>query len=56
MIKGCIAIPSVDPKTWRSRGRKRKQTLDIPRIIEAKSPKEIEREKRRAKLPWGVHR
>jgi hypothetical protein len=26
MMKGRIAIPDVDPKTWRSRGRKRKRT------------------------------
>jgi hypothetical protein len=26
MIRGRIAIPDVDPKTWRSRGRKRKRT------------------------------
>src|SRR5689334_1945066 len=26
MMKGRIAIPDVDPKTWRSRGRKRKPT------------------------------
>jgi hypothetical protein len=26
MIRGRIAIPDVDPKTWRSRGRKGKQT------------------------------
>jgi hypothetical protein len=25
MIRGRIAIPDVDPKTWRSRGRKRKR-------------------------------
>lgn len=26
MIRGRIAIPNVDPKSWRSRGRKRKRT------------------------------
>ena len=26
MIRGRIAIPDVDPKTWRSRGRKKKRT------------------------------
>lgn len=25
MIRSCIAIPSVDPKTWRARGKKREQ-------------------------------
>jgi hypothetical protein len=41
---GNIAIPDVDPRTWRSRGRKRKQPeLACGRIVEAKSPAEIAR-------------
>jgi hypothetical protein len=52
MIRGNIAIPDVDPKTWRSRGRKRKQpALVCGRIVEAKSPAEIDRDRRRLKLP-----
>jgi hypothetical protein len=48
MIRGRIAIPDKDPKTWRSRGRKRKPSRDIPTIIEnVRSPQEIAREKRR---------
>jgi hypothetical protein len=51
MIKGNIAIPDKDPKSWRSRGRKRKPPLAVPTIIEGvKSPQEIKREKRRRRL------
>jgi hypothetical protein len=52
MIRGNIAIPDKDPKTWRSRGRKRKPAAqDIPTIIEGvKSPAEIKRDKRIRRL------
>jgi hypothetical protein len=52
MMKGNIAIPGKNPKSWRSRGRKRKPSSpDVPTIIEGvKSPQEIAREKRRAPL------
>jgi hypothetical protein len=33
MIKGRIAIPSVDPKTWRAKGRKRKQPALASAIV-----------------------
>jgi hypothetical protein len=33
MIRGCIAIPDVDPKTWRSRGRNRKQPALASAIV-----------------------
>ena len=57
MMKGRIAIPGKDPKSWRSRGRKRKPAQDIPAIIEGvRSPQEIAKAKRIAKLPWGVGR
>ena len=42
MIRGRIAIPDKDPKSWRSRGHKRKPAVDVPTIIEGvKSPAEI---------------
>ena len=42
MIRGRIAIPDKDPKSWRAKGRKRKPAQDIPAIIEGvKSPQEI---------------
>jgi hypothetical protein len=51
MIKGNIAIPDKDPKSWRSRGRKRKLAQDIPTIIQGvKSPAELKREKRIRRL------
>jgi hypothetical protein len=51
MIRGNIAIPDRDPKTWRSRGRKRKPALAVPTIIEGvKSPAEIKRDKRIRRL------
>jgi hypothetical protein len=51
MIRGNIAIPDRDPKTWRSRGRKRRPQPDIPTIIEGvKSPAEIKRDKRIRRL------
>jgi hypothetical protein len=58
VIKGRIAIPSVDPKSWCSRGRKRRPAHDVPTIIEGvRSPQEIKREKRRApltdRMSWG---
>lgn len=58
MIKGNIAIPDIEPKTWRSKGRKKRRPQpDVPAIIVGvKSPKEIAKEKRRTKLPWGVKR
>jgi hypothetical protein len=38
-------------------GRKRKQPeLTCGRIVEARSPQQIAKEKRRQALPWGVHR
>ena len=55
MIRGNIAIPGKDPGSWRSRGRKRKSALAVPTIIEGvKSPQEIAKAKRTAKLPFGV--
>jgi hypothetical protein len=46
MIKGNIAIPDKDPKTWRAKGRKRKLALAVPTIIEGvKSPAEVKRDK-----------
>jgi hypothetical protein len=50
MMKGRIAIPDQDPKTWRAKGRKPKPAADMPRIVEAKSPAEIAREKRRRRI------
>ena len=38
MIRGRIAIPDVDPKTWRSRGRKRKQTQPAVAAIVTPAP------------------
>jgi hypothetical protein len=48
MIRGNIAIPSVDPKTWRSKARRKcRPQPDVPTIIEGvKSPQEIDRKKR----------
>jgi hypothetical protein len=57
VIRGNIAIPS--PKSLRRSRPKRKRELpaDLPTIIEGvKSPREIDREKRRQRLPWGVQR
>jgi hypothetical protein len=34
MIRGNIAIVDKDPKSWRSRSRKREPAADIPIIIE----------------------
>jgi hypothetical protein len=54
VIRGNIAIPDVDPRSWRSRGRKRKQPeLTCGRIVEARSPQQIAKAKRRQALPWG---
>jgi hypothetical protein len=51
MIRGRIAIPDKDPKTWRAKARKRKHTVAVPTIIEGvRSPQEIKREKRRKRL------
>jgi hypothetical protein len=52
MIRGNIAIPGKDPKSWRSRGRKRKPAAqNIPTIIErVKSPQEIARDTRIRRL------
>jgi len=51
MIRGNIAIPdTADPKRWRARGRKRKLAVTVPTIVEAKSPQEIAREKRRKRI------
>jgi hypothetical protein len=53
MMKGRIAIPGRDPKTWRAKGRKRKSATvaDVPVILEGvRSPAEIARAKRRAPL------
>jgi len=42
MVRGNIAIPDKDPKSWRSRGRKRRPARAVPTIIEGvKSPAEI---------------
>jgi hypothetical protein len=38
MIKGSIAIPNVDPKSWRSRGRKRKPQPAIASAIVTPAP------------------
>jgi hypothetical protein len=54
VIRGRIAIPDKDPKTWRSRDRKRKPAQDVPVILDKlRSVQEIERAKRRAKLKRG---
>jgi hypothetical protein len=52
VVKGNIAIPGRDPKTWRAKGRKRKSATvtDLPRIVETKSPQELAREKRRRRI------
>jgi len=52
MIRGRIAIPDKDPKTWRSRSRKRKPAQSaVPTIIEGvKSPQEIARDRRIRRL------
>lgn len=51
MIRGCIAIPEVDPKRWRAKSRKRKPAQTVPSIIEGvKSPQEIKRERHRKRL------
>ena len=57
MIKGCTAVPSAKSLKRPRPKRKRELPADIPTIIEnVRSPQEIERAKRRAKLPWGVGR
>jgi hypothetical protein len=33
MMKGAIAIPDVDPKTWRSRGRKKRKQPAVATIV-----------------------
>jgi hypothetical protein len=38
MIKGNIAIPSVDPKSWRSKGRKRRPQPAIASVIVTPAP------------------
>jgi hypothetical protein len=49
MIRGNLAIPDKDPKSWRSRGCKPAQ--DIPTIIDGvKSPQQIARDKRIKRL------
>jgi hypothetical protein len=51
LIRGRIAIPNVDPKSWRVKGRKRKPAIAVPTIIEnVRSPQEIAREKRRRRI------
>jgi hypothetical protein len=54
VVKGDIAIPQKDPKSWRSCRRKRKPmqaVLTIIAIIEGiESPQDIAREKRRRRL------
>lgn len=51
MIRGNIAIPDKDPKTWRSRGRRRKPSVPVPTIIEGvKSPEQIKRDQRIKRL------
>jgi hypothetical protein len=54
VVKGNTAIPKKDPKSWRSRDRRRKPmqaVLTIIAIIEGiKSPQEIAREKRRRRI------
>jgi hypothetical protein len=55
MIRGNIAIPDRDPKTWRAKGRKRKPAQAVPTIIEnVPTPAEIAKERRRLKLPIVV--
>jgi hypothetical protein len=58
MIRGNIAVPDKDPQSWRARSLKRKPaTPDVPTIIEGvKSPQEIAKAKRIAKLRLGVER
>ncbi len=36
------------------RRRKPKPAPNVPRIVEARSPQEISKAKRRERLPWGV--
>jgi hypothetical protein len=56
MIHGNIAIPSAK-SLRRFPKRKRELPADIPTIIEGvRSPQEIAKAKRLAKLPWGVGR
>ena len=51
MIRGNIAIPDRDPKTWRAKVRKRKPAIVVPVILESvRSPAEIAREKRRRRI------
>ena len=57
MMKGRIAIPSPTSLKRSRPKRKRELPADIPTILEnVRLPQEIERAKRRAKLPWGVGR
>jgi hypothetical protein len=61
MIRGNIAIPNLDPKSWRAKGRKRKAksvtVADLPVILEnVRSPAQIARAKWLAKMPFGVNR
>ncbi len=57
MIRGNIAIPDKDPKSWRGKRRKPKPAVDGPTIIDGiRSPQEIAKAKRIAKLRLGVAR
>jgi hypothetical protein len=47
VIRGNIAIPNVDPKTWRSRGRKRRKQPAIASAIVTPAPMK----KRRIAIP-----
>jgi hypothetical protein len=43
MIRGSIATPNIDPKTWRGKGRKPKQSAVASAIVTATAPKKRQR-------------
>ena len=57
MMRDSIAIPSAKSLKRSRPKRKRELPADMPTIIEGvRSPQEIAKAKRIAKLPWGVGR
>ncbi len=57
MIRGNIAIPSAKSLKRSRPKRKRELPADMPVIFEnVRSPAEIAKAKRIARLPFGVHR
>jgi hypothetical protein len=57
MMRDSIAIPSAKSLKRSRSKRERKFPADMPTIIEGvRSPQEIAKAKRIAKLPWGVGR